>query len=210
MTNSTFYNYLLSQRKNIPICLTLVLSSVAFIVLKIHTLIAYMAIIVFTLMVQKHIPSPKRSSAFSKTTSVLFVLFLFYVVFSYYYRYVRDISDSPNFYRAIATPPVFIALLIAPTIEELGYRRLLLSSLLNIRMHWLIACTISAFLFALAHPDNNQVYAFVLGYFLSYAYRETGNIWVPISMHFLANVVYFIDPSSFGATRVLCDPCIHI
>lgn len=205
----TINSYPLHERKTIAFAWTSVLFCIGLIVFRVHSWIAYLMILVFSIAGLKHIFPPPKTSIYSLRAKLTYVMFLCYGIFSYYFQFVRDVPSTPNHYRAIVMQPIVISLLLAPVIEELGYRRILLSSLLNTKMPWFFACSVSASLFALTHTASNHVYALATGYFLSYAYKVTGNIWVPISMHFLVNAVYFIDPSSFGATRVICAPCIR-
>lgn len=207
--NLTSFGNFLNKKKASIIALTLVLFYLVVATSKVHPWITYLVIIFFSVIGLRYISPPPLRSIFNLKTTIVYAFFVLSIISAYYYQFVREISTEQNIYRVIVMQPIYVSLLIAPIVEELGYRRLPLSSLLNTHMHGLVACSISAILFALAHPVSNQASAFVTGYFLSYTYKITGNIWVSIGMHFLTNAIYFIDPNSFGATRVICDPCIR-
>lgn len=144
-----------------------------------------------------------------KLAVALCLVSILYTMFEYYYLFVRDVSDNPNSYRAISTSSIELGLILAPIIEELAFRRVLLSTLLKTNMHWFLACCISAVLFTLAHSPNKWIYVAVPGILFSLIYYFSGSLRLSIFIHFINNGIFYIDPTSFGAVRVWCDPCIR-
>jgi hypothetical protein len=81
---------------------------------------------------------------------------------------------------------------IAPILEELIFRGVMLSYLLKHKSEW-AAILFSALLFGLVHVSPDQVvWSFLGGIFLGYAYLKSQNILVPILFHSLNNFLYYI------------------
>ena len=86
--------------------------------------------------------------------------------------------------------PVGIAMvaLIAPVIEELIFRKLMLDRIRNYGET--TAIVFSAFCFGLYHGNLTQfLYAFSVGLFLGYVYCRTGKVLITIVMHALLNAI---------------------
>lgn len=150
---------------------------------------------------------PKGRSV--KLAMALCLVSILYAIFEYYYLFVRDVSIDPNSYRAISTSSIELGLILAPIIEELAFRRVLLTALLKSNLHWFLACCISTILFILAHSPNKWIYVAIPGILFSLIYYFSGSLRLSIFIHFINNGIFYIDPTSFGAVRVWCDPCVR-
>lgn len=83
---------------------------------------------------------------------------------------------------------------LSPILEELVFRGYLMDAFFPPRFFWL-PIVISGVVFASGHLTSNlvsfAVYV-VLGMFLAYAYRKTGNLWASILMHAINNLISVI------------------
>lgn len=90
-----------------------------------------------------------------------------------------------------STPPLFVllsAVIIAPIVEELFFRKLLCDKLLPLGEGY--AIFVSSAIFALAHGNFFQMfYAFLLGCFFSYVYINTGKLRHTILYHTIINLL---------------------
>ena len=80
------------------------------------------------------------------------------------------------------------AIIFAPIMEELVFRGVLFNRL-KIRTGILPAIIISSFLFAIGHEFGGMTSAFLFGVCMCTLYLKTDNILVPMSVHFINNVV---------------------
>lgn len=81
------------------------------------------------------------------------------------------------------------AIVVAPVVEEITFRGILLPSLAR-NGRWVLAAGVTAFLFAGAHFNlASALPLFVLALGLSFAYITSGSLWVPIMMHSLFNTL---------------------
>ncbi len=80
------------------------------------------------------------------------------------------------------------AILFAPIMEELVFRGVLFNRL-KIRTGIIPAMLISSFLFAIGHDFGGIISAFLFGICMCILYLKTDNILVPMSVHFINNVV---------------------
>lgn len=88
--------------------------------------------------------------------------------------------------------------ILAPIWEELFFRGIVLRRLL-MKWHAPASIVVSSIIFGLFHLNPSQVlYAGILGLLLGYAYLRTGNIFVPMVLHGVANGVSFIFIVQFG------------
>ncbi len=79
------------------------------------------------------------------------------------------------------------SVVIAPVVEELIFRKLLISK--TIRYGQFVSVLLSALFFSLFHGNLYQIfYAFVLGGIFAYTYVKTGKIIYTIIMHFTINL----------------------
>ncbi len=76
--------------------------------------------------------------------------------------------------------------LIAPVIEELYFRFMLLAKLMK-KNNFMVAATLSSLFFAIFHFSNILV-AFIDGLYLSYIYKKEDNIILNIIIHFILNL----------------------
>ncbi len=93
-----------------------------------------------------------------------------------------DIDSSVLLFDAIT------AIIFAPVVEELVFRGVLFNRL-KIRTGILPAMIISSFLFAIGHDFGGITSAFLFGLCMCILYLKTDNILVPMSVHFINNVV---------------------
>lgn len=88
------------------------------------------------------------------------------------------------------------SLVIAPIMEELFFRKLLVDRLAPLG-GW-IAIILSGLFFGLFHGNIDQFfYAALLGALFAYVYLNTGNVWIPILMHSIVNFFGGILPTLF-------------
>lgn len=80
------------------------------------------------------------------------------------------------------------AIIFAPIMEELVFRGILFNRL-KIRTGIIPAMLISSFLFAIGHDFGGIISAFLFGICMCILYLKTDNILVPMSVHFINNVV---------------------
>ena len=93
------------------------------------------------------------------------------------------------------------AIIFAPLIEELIFRGVLFNRL-KIRTGILPAMIISSFIFAIGHEFGGITSAFLFGMCMCILYLKTDNILVPMSVHFLNNVVATIS-SNLGIDPIV-------
>ena len=80
------------------------------------------------------------------------------------------------------------AIILAPIMEELIFRGVMFNRL-KIRIGILPAMIISSFIFAIGHDFGGITSAFLFGICMCLLYLKTDNILIPMSVHFLNNVV---------------------
>ena len=93
-----------------------------------------------------------------------------------------DIDSSALLFDAIG------GIIFAPLMEELIFRGVLFNRL-KIRTGIIPAMLISSFIFAIGHEYGGITSAFIFGICMCTLYLKTDNILVPMSVHFLNNVV---------------------
>ncbi len=128
----------------------------------------------------------------------------------------EEILAHPVFY-------IFMLIFFAPIMEELVFRKLMLSRLLKIGT--VPAVIVSAAFFALPHLYSQgpaQVpYTFVLGLVWAYVYIRTGKLLPAIVLHSFSNIycgfltVFWpldtpLGMMAYAFTYVMCMPCIAI
>ena len=83
---------------------------------------------------------------------------------------------------------VLMVVLIAPVVEELVFRKLMLDRIRNYGEK--TAIVFSALCFGLFHGNLTQfLYAFTVGLFLGYVYCKTGKVRITMVMHGLLNLI---------------------
>ena len=98
---------------------------------------------------------------------------------------------------------IMMTVVIAPILEELIFRKLILDRIRNYGEK--TAIVFSALCFGLFHGNLTQfLYAFMIGLFLGYVYCKTGKVLYTMIMHALVNlisssVMMFMPMVSFGA-----------
>lgn len=80
------------------------------------------------------------------------------------------------------------AIIFAPIMEELVFRGVLFNRL-KIRTGIFAAMIISSFIFAIGHEFGGMTSAFIFGVCMCILYMKTDNILIPMSVHFINNVV---------------------
>ena len=93
-----------------------------------------------------------------------------------------DIDSSILILEAIAS------IIFAPIVEELVFRGVLFNRL-KIRTGIIPAMLISSFIFAIGHDFGGIISAFLFGICMCILYLKTDNILIPMSVHFINNVV---------------------
>lgn len=93
-----------------------------------------------------------------------------------------DIDSSALILDAIT------AIICAPVVEELVFRGVLFNRL-KIRTGIIPAMLLSSFLFGIGHEFGGMTSAFLFGICMCILYQKTDNILVPMSVHFINNLV---------------------
>ena len=101
---------------------------------------------------------------------------------------LNEITKNPNFFTVYG---LLRLLLIVPILEELFYRKLILSSLLK-KYGVYISIIVSSILFSIGHLDfNNSIIFLVYGILLGVTYWKTKSIYYPILLHIFINAMTF-------------------
>lgn len=101
---------------------------------------------------------------------------------------LNEIAKNPNFFTVYG---LLRLLLIVPILEELFYRKLILSSLLK-KYGVYISIIVSSILFSIGHLDfNNSIIFLVYGILLGVTYWKTKSIYYPILLHIFINAMTF-------------------
>lgn len=96
--------------------------------------------------------------------------------------------DSVNLTPSAFLYSAITSIIFAPLLEELIFRGVLFNRL-KIRTGLVPAMIISSFLFAIGHDFGSMTSAFLFGLCMCILYLKTDNILVPMSVHFINNVV---------------------
>lgn len=96
--------------------------------------------------------------------------------------------DTVNIDSSVVILDAIGAIIFAPIIEELIFRGILFNRL-KIRVGIFAAMIISSFLFAIGHEFGGITSAFLFGMCMCILYLKTDNILIPMSVHFINNVV---------------------
>lgn len=153
----------------------------------------YFLILIFYVYVATFLKLTPIKGETSKLVFLMCGVFVVYLILSYYFRFVVEDTRS-NVMRGIAMPPMIIGIVLAPIIEEIGFRRVLLGALLNAKVHWLVACFLTTLVFILGHSPSNWIYILVPSFLFSSIYTFSGNLKLVIFLHFCHNAIFYIDP----------------
>lgn len=122
-------------------------------------------------------------------------------------------TDSPDFlakwYQSVEKTfedilkdpiPAFVSVsILAPLLEELIFRGLILRGLLNAKKNPYFSIIFVGILFGLAHGNPWQfLSAGFLGIILGFIYWRTKDLWICIFIHFLNNTISFVYTSIMG------------
>lgn len=100
------------------------------------------------------------------------------------YQDIENMIINSNFTLAFITTCI-----LAPIMEEIMFRGLILNNLLSKKSIW-FSVIISSLIFGIIHFNLVQgINAFILGIFLAITYIKTRNLWVCILGHFLNNLI---------------------
>ena len=97
---------------------------------------------------------------------------------------IDSVDVTPGAFLLSATATI----IFAPLIEELMFRGVLFNRL-KIRIGIVAAMIVSSFIFAIGHDFGGITSAFLFGICMCILYLKTDNILVPMSVHFINNVV---------------------
>ena len=132
--------------------------------------------------------------------SLVVLSFLWFLISPLFKMYQEQWSLDLNFTSqnliAIITKPTFFKvygllrlLLIVPVLEELLYRKIILSSLLR-KYGVYISIFVSSLLFSIGHLDFNNSFIFLFyGILLGVTYWKTNNIYYSILLHIFINAL---------------------
>lgn len=96
--------------------------------------------------------------------------------------------DTVNIDSSVVFLDAIGAIIFAPILEELVFRGVLFNRL-KIRAGIIPAMLISSFIFGIGHDFGGMTSAFLFGICMCILYMKTDNILVPMSVHFINNVV---------------------
>ena len=96
--------------------------------------------------------------------------------------------DTANIDSSVWILDSITAIIFAPIVEELAFRGVLFNRL-KIRTGIVPAMIISSFIFAIGHEPGGITSAFLFGVCMCILYLKTDNILIPMSVHFINNVV---------------------
>lgn len=96
--------------------------------------------------------------------------------------------DTVNIDSSVIILDAIGAIIFAPIMEELVFRGILFNRM-KIRIGILPAMIISSFIFAIGHEFGGMTSAFLFGICMCMIYLKTDNILIPMSIHFINNVV---------------------
>lgn len=107
--------------------------------------------------------------------------------------WIPSLDLSPVYYgdSIIYFLMLFTSVICAPLIEELSFRGVLFNRL-KIRIGIVPAMLASSLLFALGHEFGGMLSAFLFGMCMCVLYLKTDNIFVPMTVHFLNNLLICI------------------
>lgn len=145
----------------------------------------------------------KEIFTFEILKSILIIVIL-NICLSYTCLFVADFISN-NFLSVdtasnnILNNTLFAIILISPIFEELIFRGVLFNRL-KLFIPTIFAVLISALIFASFHPFGNIFSSFIFGISMVLLYLKTENIFIPITAHFLNNllaeIIVFIDKSN--------------
>ncbi|MBR4448255.1 CPBP family intramembrane glutamic endopeptidase [Methanobrevibacter sp.] len=96
--------------------------------------------------------------------------------------------DTVNIDSSVVILDAIGAIIFAPIMEELIFRGILFNRM-KIRIGIIPAMIISSFIFAIGHEFGGMTSAFLFGICMCMLYLKTDNILIPMSVHFINNVV---------------------
>lgn len=96
--------------------------------------------------------------------------------------------DSVDITAGALLLEIIASVIIAPILEELIFRGVIFNRL-KIRVGIIPAMIISSFIFGIGHQFGGMTSAFLFGICMCILYLKTDNILVPMSVHFINNVV---------------------
>lgn len=101
-----------------------------------------------------------------------------------------------------------MVVILAPLLEELIFRGLILRGMLNANINPWVAVLLSSFLFGLAHLNPWQFLgAGMIGVILGYIYWRSQSLWLVIFLHALNNgIAYFITLQTNSLEETIFDP----
>lgn len=110
---------------------------------------------------------------------------------------------NPWHYGSVATVLRFTGMLVlAPFVEEILFRGLILNMLLKRKLSFLLASFVQSLFFMLSHNtfydwDATAIYYFVFGLadgmLYAYARRQTASLYTPMVMHMTGNAVAVLE-----------------
>lgn len=107
-------------------------------------------------------------------------------------EFILDVYNSSGFVTTLMVSVIFVA----PVVEEMIFRGVILNGLENNLVSFAKAAVITSFLFTILHQQYDWfelMWVFIFGLILAEAKRSTGGILVPIGMHSLFNTASFIS-----------------
>jgi len=130
--------------------------------------------------------------------SALYQFFLQHIGYQIYLQDAAQALLAPAPWP-VRTATLFVAVIIAPFIEELLFRGIMLPFLAR-RFGLLVSVLMTSAVFAVIHFHVPSLLPlFLLSIAFSFAYARTGSLWVPFGMHALFNGVTVIFLFLMGA-----------
>lgn len=140
---------------------------------------------------------PIQMTPFRTSTAWVVVLLSFAIIIAL--EPIINLIPIPEMFKELlnnlfskTVPALLTAVIAAPILEELIFRGIILEGLLK-NYNPLKAILITNIFFGIAHLNPWQfVGAFIFGIFISWVYMKTRNIFLPVLIHFVNNLVGYL------------------
>ena len=141
--------------------------------------------------------NPQNTALLSRDPVVTISL-IFIFSYSYFLNAIPYLRDNVGTEKGEGVFALLYVIIFAPIVEELYFRGIVFSALYNFFKSPFVAIAVSATLFALAHtiqvklPILTFVTIMPAGIILALSYLRARQIYTPILMHALANIVSLV------------------
>lgn len=132
----------------------------------------------------------KINFTFIAAISITLFIILFPSLYDYFINFLSEQNIEPESRSALSLIiPMISTAILTPIWEELFFRGIVLRKLTK-RLKPITAILISSLIFAIVHSGFIGItHAFLMGCMLAYLYLLKQNIWIPIVLHAVINLV---------------------